>query len=76
MSSTSSDSLPPLLREVIADVTPFFEQLDTGRFAVGLGGSRSKGMSVQLTVSRFLGTATMCEWSRLFLTYRNHSGTG
>lgn len=44
MSEISFETLPPVLHDVIADVTPFFEQLDAGRFAVGLGGSLSKRM--------------------------------
>jgi hypothetical protein len=43
MSHVRFDTLPAAVRDVVSDVIPFFEQMDTGRFAVALGGSLSKG---------------------------------
>ena len=43
MSDMRFEFLPPVVHEVVDTVTPFFEQLDTGRFALGLGGSLSRG---------------------------------
>jgi len=44
MSDASLGSLPPVLHDIVTEVVPFFEQLDAGRFALGLAGSLSKGM--------------------------------
>lgn len=44
MSTTPLGSSSPVLNEVIGDILPFFERLDTGKYAVALGGSRSKAL--------------------------------
>ena len=49
MADRQLETLPPTVRDVVADVVPFFEQLDAGRYAVGLGGSISKGLGDELS---------------------------